>query len=413
MKKISLPKLGKTKLFKSLKRIRITQEGIRVIIIGLIMIGLIGVLLRVDLFSLLPGANKYEQTTIDRSVFYTKPWESPVYAPYYNTVKIMRDTFVTSPLLAARLVSATLGVLTLVSFFFLIRRWFSSRIAIIGVLLLASNSWFLTVARSGSPEIILPFATLSLFLFGSWLRTAPLLSTTFLILCVVCGVSLYFPYMLWLLLIGAAIVIFKDRKKLLIDISLPARIIGGVIIVALAAPIVIAIINQPSTALELLGLNNLPEPRQWLTQLITILGSFFVVTEKNPALHLGTLPLFEMFSAAMLAVGFYSYEKRLGMRRSIMVSVGFVLTLVVLSLTKNYQQNLPIILPFTMLLIISGLVELLQQWFTVFPKNPIARSLGASLIVIAIGFVSFYHLHRYFIAWPNTPETKSAYNLVE
>jgi hypothetical protein len=72
---------------------------------------------------------------------------------------------------------------------------------------------------------------------------------------------------------------------------------------------------------------------------------------------------------------------------------------------------LPILLPFIYLLAGAGMTLLLQQWFTVFPRNPLARNIGVGLIAVLLAFVGYYHMHRYFVAWPHTPETKQAYSL--
>jgi hypothetical protein len=62
-----------------------------------------------------------------------------------------------------------------------------------------------------------------------------------------------------------------------------------------------------------------------------------------------------------------------------------------------------------MLFAIAGIVELLNRWIKSFPRNPIARSVGVCVIVIAIGFTSHYHLQRYFVAWSGNPSAIEAH----
>jgi len=52
---------------------------------------------------------------------------------------------------------------------------------------------------------------------------------------------------------------------------------------------------------------------------------------------------------------------------------------------------------------------MLQQWFTVFPRNPFARSAGAILMTIVVLLAAYNGFSQYFIAWPNTPETKAVF----
>jgi hypothetical protein len=128
-----------------------------------------------------------------------------------------------------------------------------------------------------------------------------------------------------------------------------------------------------------------------------------------PELHLGRLPLLDIFSTTMFLLGIYYYAVRFTNRRSLILFSSFVLLLLVIPLSPIYILSATILMPLIYICIISGIVELLKQWFSYFPRNPLARSLGVALVVIAIGFTSFYHLERYFIAWPNTPDTKNVY----
>ena len=57
----------------------------------------------------------------------------------------------------------------------------------------------------------------------------------------------------------------------------------------------------------------------------------------------------------------------------------------------------------------GGVALMLQQWFTVFPYNPFARTVGLVLLLFALGTTSFYSLNQYFVAWPHTPETKQTF----
>jgi hypothetical protein len=68
-----------------------------------------------------------------------------------------------------------------------------------------------------------------------------------------------------------------------------------------------------------------------------------------------------------------------------------------------------ILLPFVYLAVMSGIIELLNNWFAFFPRNPMIRNLGVALISIMIGLSCYYHLYNYYIAWPNAAETKSSY----
>jgi hypothetical protein len=66
-------------------------------------------------------------------------------------------------------------------------------------------------------------------------------------------------------------------------------------------------------------------------------------------------------------------------------------------------------MPFIFIMVAGGMALMLQQWFTVFPYNPVAKTLGAILMTLAVLVTSYYTITQYYIAWPNAPETKTVY----
>jgi hypothetical protein len=78
-------------------------------------------------------------------------------------------------------------------------------------------------------------------------------------------------------------------------------------------------------------------------------------------------------------------------------------------MTEFDVGSLSIMFPIIMLIAIGGIVDILQRWLGSFPRNPVARSIGVCLLVAAIGFTSFYHLQRYFVAWGNNPAAIEAH----
>ena len=70
-----------------------------------------------------------------------------------------------------------------------------------------------------------------------------------------------------------------------------------------------------------------------------------------------------------------------------------------------------IIMPYLILLLGSGLGWLLQQWLTVFPKNPFAQNIGLVFIVIAVIMTATYNTYRFYVAWPHMPTTEANYNI--
>ena len=103
-----------------------------------------------------------------------------LYWPYYFLVWLI-DSGLGNWLSSARLVSVFWGWMAVVSLMVILRRWSNSSLAIGGGILLASNSWFLGLAKVGSPEIMLvavPLLTVAIIIrfWQRWHRVRASLS---------------------------------------------------------------------------------------------------------------------------------------------------------------------------------------------------------------------------------------------
>ena len=116
----------------------------------------------------------------------------------------------------------------------------------------------------------------------------------------------------------------------------------------------------------------------------------------------------DLFSGAMFAVGVYNYYLRFAMTRT-----KFLLWLsgVLAILIALFSLPTITLIPIVFVVVIAGITLLLQQWFTVFPFNPIARYVGLGLVIIATGLSCWFQLNRYFIAWRYNPTTQAVYQL--
>ncbi len=70
--------------------------------------------------------------------------------------------------------------------------------------------------------------------------------------------------------------------------------------------------------------------------------------------------------------------------------------------------TLGLLIPVLYIVMANGIAYMLQSWFTVFPRNPVARTLGVVLLTIVVVVSCSYQLQRYFIAWPAAEATKPA-----
>ncbi len=340
----------------------------------------------------------------------THSWHSlldnPLYAPHKIILVGLQAAGLRS-LVALRSASIAWALLMLLFFFSTLRHWFTKRIAVIGTLLLASSSWFLVDARSVTPEIM-QAGLIALLAVGGWLRYSRARVLPLLLGVGLTAVLCYIPGMVWFVLLA----IFWQRRTIktaLEETRLGTTLIASVLTVALLAPLIYALVRSPRQAQTLLGLPaSLPTWQQLAHNAINVPLALFVRAPANPTHWLGHMPLLDVFAAVMFALGLYSfYYRRQLDRAKVLTGIGLFGGLLI---TLGGGISLTLLLPAVYIIITAGVNLMLQQWLTVFPRNPLARTLGTLLLVLAVAASSFYQLDRYYRAWQRAPATKQIYS---
>lgn len=366
---------------------------------------LIGGALYWQLGSLLPGYSEAELQTYHAGINFKTIFENPVYAPF--TVATHLLLFLTEGnLVITRLVATLGGLLTLGAFTLLVRSWHDNTTAMLATLLFGLSAWFLHVSRSGTPEVLL-FGVFLLAAAGFWLRRTN--SWVALSVCFILVTALlYVPGMIWFVVFG---IIWQwktiDRvfKKHLLAVS--AGTLG--MLVALF-PLGLALYKNHSLIRPMLGLpENLPSLATMFRNILEVPYHFLVIGEKNPAMWLGTAPIFELFSLILLLFGTYLYFKKIKLMRTPLFISIFIITTVLIALGGGISFT--VILPFAYIIIAAGLSNLLSRWFMVFPRNPIARSIGWGSIAIVMVLVLSFHINHYFVGWPHAKATAEVYRI--
>lgn len=90
--------------------------------------------------------------------------------------------------------------------------------------------------------------------------------------------------------------------------------------------------------------------------------------------------------------------------------IGSALVGIVLGALGSTVVAIVMLLPFAYCVIAAGIEYLLDVWFEVFPRNPVARSFGTVVVTTAIVFSGYYQLTRFFVVWPQVPETRAVYS---
>jgi 4-amino-4-deoxy-L-arabinose transferase-like glycosyltransferase len=355
-------------------------------------------------------ANIYESATIQKLEDPDNPWYRAVNTPYLIGASLA-GIFTDSSLMAARLTSTIVTLASVVLFYIHIRIWFNSKMALVGSILFITNSLTLNTAHQATFVPMLMFSPLLIFATFTWfMRTKKNRYLSFLAFIFALAISAYTPYMLWFILIAVVATSVYARKKLK-KLKIWQLLSGALLYVLILLPLFVSLLGAPGQLKELLGIPTvgLASVGEYFINLVQIISSTFIYASTMPITFLGNLPVLDVFSGACAILGIYFFIKRFRHRRSIIIFSGLTFSILLLALNNNFQIFFALLLPFLYIFVIAGIIEMLKQWFHFFPRNPLARNFGVTLIVIAIGLVSFYQLQRYYVAWANAPETKAVY----
>ena len=359
-----------------------------------------------QLGSLVPGASTNEIAARTDSSSLRNIVHDPLFAPHkllqYGLQKVGLNGII-----AMRSVSVAFALLFVIAFHRLIRRWHSRRIALITTGLVASSSWLLTTGRNATPIILFTswfFIIFLVFWFrhSHKVRLAPPLFFGLLTLVLYIPGSVYLLGFLAFWYMRKAPDFFRFMKRVPI-------VIGSLCGLLLIAPLLFAFVRHPSLITEWLLLPDSLSIGEFFGNLQNLLTTFFYQSQPNSEFWLARLPLLDVFTGTMMILGIYAYRYHLRLERTLLI--GLVVLLGIIVIGAAGPKMVIILLPFAYVLIANGMAFLLEQWYAIFPRNPVARTLATSLLSIAVLFTCYYHINRYFVAWANAPETKAIYSV--
>lgn len=375
--------------------------------IGIVSLG-IALLLFNQLETLVPAYSSTEVLTAESVSSIETIISNPINAPY-KLVLFAISSAVGDPLLSTRITSAVFGTLTILMFYYIVRKFHSKRIAFLATISFACSAWFLHVARFGAPDIMLPFTLLLFIVCGYLLMKDNTRSLVSIAAVLALGSSIYVPGMLWFVVFAILIRRTKDMSAIIHDVpKFQIGVLVTLLISLVFAPLTWAVISRPSIGLEILGLpSSLPNVATFFHDFIAVPISLVAFTHENPELWLGRLPLLDIATSALFIAGMYYYFKSRSLDRSKLMVLCMLIATLLIAIGGGITNA--ILLPLVYVAVAGGIALMIVQWFTVFPKNPLAQSTGIILISIIIGISMVYNLRSYFIAWPNWPPVNSVY----
>lgn len=368
------------------------------------LFGVLGIALTWQLNSLTPGYAQVEADTYNHSLGFHDILGNPLNAPFLLAVKAILYVHPDS-YLATRLVSVGAGAIVLIIFAALLRHWHSTRTAIFGTLLFGLSAWFLHTTRLGTPDVLL-FGVFVLAAAGFWLKQSN--NWLALFACFAgAALLLYVPGMIWFILFG---LIWQWRavdrvfKKHLLSVSA-----GTVLLLGALVPLGWSLSKHHDLIRPWLGLpQQWPTPWQMIKNLLGVPFHLLIRNSSDPVSWLGMAPILDVFTLVMFLLGAFLYLRKLRLARTPVFLFIFTVTLGLMTIGSP-AITYTVIMPFVYIIAAAGITYLLGDWFRVFPRNPIARSIGWGLISLVIAVACLYHITHYFVGWPQASATHQVF----
>ncbi len=366
-----------------------------------VVVGLLGF----QLGTLTPGMSKAEVLFIESSTDIGDIVANPLNGLMKLPLWALQYFEQASPL-TTRAVGAFFGVLTIVLFYFVMRRWHTRRISLLAAFMFIVSSWFLQISRLALPYILLAFGVAALIAIAAVIHDRHTSRFGLVISTISIALLLYIPGMAWFVLI-LLLWQLADVKKVINDTTKVQKALGLGLLLILLAPLGYAFYRDVSLMQAWLGLPTEYLVVEWLRRILVLPIFLTAQGPLEPVYNLGRLPLLDVFTTVMVVIGIYSYYFKAKLRRTVLLVLMAIVATLLIAL--NGPDFLPLLLPLVFIVAGAGLTLLLQQWFTVFPRNPLARTMGVLTIALVIGITGVYHIRRYFVAWSGNPDTRSEF----
>lgn len=318
----------------------------------------------------------------------------------YHLLQQLSVTFFGLERLWIVLPSLVFGVLTMILFLLMMRQWFSESVALITTLIALTSGPFITMVRSATPDIMLPFWTVLLLYAAVKVLVKQERAFVWKVLVVLASIGLvYTPFGLYpLLAFSLAGSLHPHVRSRIRRIKLHRKLILlGILLVGIT-PLILHCIGNPEALVTLIGLDifraslaNFPATLQVLyVSFINFMHSGFVGANIAPA--------FNIASICLMLLGFLRCLKDWHTTRSYALLIWAGISLPVIVLAPYEQQT---ILMLAMLFLAIGCETLIVEWYKLFPRNPYARIAGLvplSILFVTIAVTSVTHYfnnHRY------------------
>lgn len=300
--------------------------------------------------------------------------------------------------------SLIFGTATMVLFFMTMRQWFRPSIAVVSTFVALTTTPFINILRSATPDVMLLFWTITLLYAAVKLLVKKEKAFVWKLIIVLSAVGLiYTPLGIYPLLAFIVVSLLHPHiRSRLRHIRLQRKIILGAIAMVAITPMVIHLVNEPSTIKLLLGIDLFQASFGDFRGTMKTLYMSYVNVMRSGFSGTLVIPAFNVASVCLILLGLFRCIKDHHTARSYALLAWTAATLPVIFLAPTEQQL--IIMP-ALLLITVGIETLILDWYKLFPRNPYARIAGLVpltilFVSIAIGNITHYFYNHVYITNP-------------
>ncbi len=366
---------------------------------GLVATGLIGVLIFVGLF--LPGSisNQEMQSVVTSNSISLHNLNSftVINLPYYILQKISLALFGVS-IISIKLPSIILAFLSIIGIVIIMRQWFKPAVGVLATLIAITTGQFIFIAQDGTPGILYLFWPVVLLLLACLISSQKkfrmIYKTSF---CIAAALSLYTPLGIYVLIaLISAIFLHPHLRFLIRQLWKPKIIVAIFVSLLILIPLIITIAKTPGLALQLLGI---PSSKPDIGANLSSLGAQYL-NFYNPGGTTLITPFFELGSFLIILIGIYYVIITRETAKSYVIGIWAILLLPIITLNPNSTSItfLPLVL-----LLASGLNELIAYWYGLFPRNPYARAGGLIPIIVLVAVLVLSGADRYIEGYRYDP----------
>lgn len=351
---------------------------------------------------LAPAYSALELATQKSAASLQTIWHTPIDAPFKLLIWLPFSLGHHS-VLWTRLAAAFVGTITVALFYMVLVHLFSRRVALLSTVLFIFSTGVLHASRLGSPLIMQVFGIVVL------MASVPLYTKTRLkimplyLIIVTLALLFYTPVMAWFILAGG-IVTGKRVVQMFSKLSVKHKILMPLLFAVLVTPLLLSIVRTPHLAFTVLG----------LPQTVPAFGANLFTFAKSLVWHgvgpaeimLVGAPIINVIEVGLIAAGGVVMVRSITLKSNLFIAGGMLLLIVLIGLGET--TYIPLV-PFLFLLLASGIFYLLNEWFDVFPVNPVANVLGILAITLVVATSMLFHIRSYFVAWPHSSATHAVF----